>query len=132
MGVKRRFLCEEGEKEVFVCWRLCAVLCERRAARLQPPAGGKRAGKRARVVTGENLLFLLCVEPTLKMSAGLWSKREDLFLFTSAIYGKEVISGASNSNRSGGESVGQFCFSSGNCDEENLSKNVLVLFVVKL
>lgn len=126
MRLKRRFLCEEGEEEVFVCWRSCAVLCEGRAARLQLPARGKRAGKQTSVVTGENLLFLLCVEPTVKMSAGLWGKREDLFLFTSAIYGKEVISGASNSNQCGGESVGQFCFSSGNCDEENLSKNVLV------
>lgn len=123
MRVKRRFLCEEGEKEVFVRWRLCAVSCERRAARLQPPAGGeegRKAGSR-----GHRRKPPISPLP-VKMSAGLWSKREDLFLFTSAIYGKEVLSGASNSNRSGGESVGQFCFSSGNCDEENLSKNVLV------
>jgi len=93
----------------------------------------ERAGHPASISTGENLLF--CVELTVKMSAGLWSRREDLFLFMHCIYTKEVISGASNRAQSGGESVGQFCFLSGNCNEENLFYNlsgILVLPVVNL
>lgn len=101
MGVQRRFFCAGA----------CMTSCEREE---QPGfshlPGGKKEGKQASRVTQEKLPFLLYVEPTVKMSAGLWSKRQDLFLFTCVIHRKEVLPGASNRNQSGGESVVLFLF----------------------
>lgn len=95
MGVQRRIFCAGA----------CMPSCEREE---QPSfshlPSGKKEGKQSSRVTREKLLFLLCVEPTVKMSAGLWSKRQDLFLFMCAIHRKEVLQAASNRNQSGGES----------------------------
>lgn len=98
------------DHEVLACWFWCAALCERKASWLQLSARREREGENINMVTRENLVCLLGVELMAKMSAGLCTKRKDLFLFTHSIQRKPVTWGARIRMQSGGEIVGQFFF----------------------
>lgn len=65
-------------------------MCKRKASWLQLSARREREGENINMVTRENLVCLLGVEVMVKISAGLCTKREDLFLFTHAIQRKPV------------------------------------------